>query len=48
MTLVCVECLSTPFRAAVAARKGFFGELLPARELIAGRPADKMGDTDVA
>lgn len=48
MSLVCVECLSTPFRASVAARKDIFGELLPAREVIAGRPADKMGDMDVA
>lgn len=48
MSLVCVECLSTPFRAAVVARKGFFGELLPAREPIARRLADKMADMDVA
>lgn len=38
-------CLS---ELPVAARKGFFGELSPAIELVVGRPAGKMGDVDIA
>lgn len=38
-------CLS---ELPVDARKGFFEGLFPALELMVGRPADEMGDVDVA